>query len=253
MTMKKILKFIRVFIAAVLILPFFVFGIVGIIFYWFFTLLRMRKTADAVSHFFYYILCCWIMFFLGARIHVEGRENIPPKSEAVVYAPNHNSLIDVPLFYKVLGRFPAMMAKKELFKVPVMHGCLVSLKCIKIDRKGAHSIVEAIRSGCKTIESGHSIVIFPEGTRSKTGEIGPFKNGAFKIAERTGCPVVPVVIKNDRYLLESARSLGIVDVYIKFLPKVETANLGEEEKKNLTGMVEKEIRTEWSKLPAYKH
>ncbi len=250
--MRAILKFIRIFIAAVLIIPFFVFGIVGIIFYWFFTLLGMGKVADAVSHFFYYILCCWIVVFLGARVHVEGRENIPDKGEAVVYAPNHNSLIDVPLFYKELRRFPAMMAKKELFKVPVMHGCLVSLKCIKIDRKGAHSIVEAIRSGCKTIESGHSIVIFPEGTRSKTGEIGPFKNGAFKIAERTGCPVVPVVIKNDRYLLEGARSLGFVDVYIKFLPKVETENLTEDEKKNLTGVVENQIRTEWDRLPAYR-
>ena len=145
-----------------------------------------------------------------------------------------------------------MMAKKELFSVPVMHGCLVALGCIKIDRRGAHSIVEAIRTGCKKIEEGKSIVVFPEGTRSRTGEIGSFKNGAFKIAQRTGCAVVPVAIKNDRYLLESAHTLTPVDVYIKFLPRVETASLSDEEQKELGSVVEKQIREEWEKLPAYE-
>lgn len=249
--MGKICKFIRILISAVLIIPFFIFGIIGIIFYWFFTLLRMDKIGEKVSHFFYYILCWWIVIFLGARVHVEGRENIPSKEESVVYAPNHNSLIDVPLFYAVLGRFPAMMAKKELFVIPVIHGCLVSLKCIRIDRKGAHSIVEAVRNGCRTIESGHSLVVFPEGTRSRTGEIGTFKNGAFKIAQRTGSAVVPVAIRNDRYLLESAHTLTPVDVYIKFLPKVETASLSEDEQKELGSVVENLVRREWEKLPSY--
>ncbi len=249
--MSKILKVIRITIAAVLILPFFIFGILGTILYTFFSLLRMNRVAEAVSHFLYYLLCVWIMVFIGSKIHIEGRENIPPKDESVIYAPNHNSLMDVPFFYMALRRFPSMMAKKELFKVPVMHGCLMSLKCIKIDRKSAHSIVEAVRSGCRMVESGHSLVVFPEGTRSKTGEIGKFKNGAFKIAERTGCPIVPVVIKNDRFLLEGARSLGLVDIYIKFLPKIETKNLSAEEEKNLTERVEDIVREEWEKLPEY--
>ncbi len=249
--MHSILKFIRIFIAAVLIIPAFSLAVLGIVLYWVFTFLRMKKTAERVSKGLYYILCCWIVFFLGARVHVKGRENIPLPGESVVYAPNHNSLIDVPLFYAVLRRFPAMMAKKELYVVPVIHGCLVSLGCIKIDRKGAHSIVEAVRSGCRTIEEGHSLVVFPEGTRSRTGEIGTFKNGAFKIAERTGCPVVPVAIRNDRYLLESAHTLGLVDVYITFLPKIETKDLGEEERKNLSSIVENAVRREWETLPAY--
>lgn len=249
--MKKILKIIRITVAAVLVVPAFSLGFLGIILYWFFTLIRLKKVGEKVSHFLFYILCLWIMVFLGARIHIEGRENIPGKDESVIYAPNHNSLIDVPFFYFSLRRFPAMMAKKELFKIPLMHGLLVALGCIKIDRKGAHSIVEAIRSGCKTIESGRSLVVFPEGTRSKTGRIGTFKNGAFKIAERTMCPVVPVVIKNDRYLLEGASSLLPVDVYIKFLPKVETKDLDEEEKKELGAVVEMKVKEEWEKLPSY--
>ncbi len=249
--MKKVFKIIRITLEALLTIPAFSLSVVGIIFYWFFRLIGLKTCGEKVSHFFYYILCVWIMFFIGARVHVEGRENIPQKSESVIYAPNHNSLIDVPLFYASLKRFPAMMAKKELFKIPLMHALLVSLGCIKIDRKGAHSIVEAIRSGCKTIENGNSLVVFPEGTRSKTGRIGTFKNGAFKIAERTMCPIVPVVIKNDRYLLESASSLFRVDVYIKFLPQVETKDLSEEEQKELGAVVERKVKEEWEKLPGY--
>ncbi len=234
---------------AVLNIPSFILAFLAIIFYWFFRLLGMKKTSQRAAHFFCYLVCLWIMFSIGGKVHIEGRENLPQKSESVVYAPNHNSLIDVPLFYMALGHFPSMMAKKELFKVPLLHGLLVALSCVKIDRKGAHSIVEAVRTGTKMIESGHSIVIFPEGTRSKTGEIGTFKNGAFKIAERTGCAVVPVVIKNDRYLLESAHNLKRIDVWIRFLPPIETKALSEEEQKNLSPMVEALVKEEWAKLP----
>ncbi len=250
--MRKFLKITRIVVEAVLNIPSYIIALVAIILYWFFRLLRMKKTAEAVSHFCCALLCRWIMFSIGGRVHIEGKENLPPSGESVVYAPNHNSLIDVPLFYMALGHFPAMMAKKELFKVPLLHGLLISLRCIKIDRKGAHSIVEAVRTGSRMIEEGHSLVIFPEGTRSKSGEIGTFKNGAFKIAERTGCAVVPVVIKNDRYLLESAHNLKRIDVYIKFLPQVETSLLEEDEKKNLGAKVEMLVKDEWAKLPGEK-
>ena len=145
-----------------------------------------------------------------------------------------------------------MMAKAELFKFPLVHGMLLSLGCIKIGRKSAHGVVEAIRSSIKRIEEGGSLVIFPEGTRSKTGEIAPFKSGAFKVAERTGCRIVPVVIKNNRYLLESAGSFRIVPLYIKFLPPIDVSSLSDEEKKDLGPIVEKEIREEWEKFPSFK-
>ena len=250
--MRKFLKIMRIVIEAVLNIPSYIIALLAIIFYWFFRFLGMKKTSQRVAHFCCLIVCHWIMFSIGGKVHIEGKENLPPEGESVVYAPNHNSLIDVPLFYMALGHFPAMMAKKELFKVPLLHGLLIALSCIKIDRKGAHSIVEAVRTGSKMIEEGHSLVIFPEGTRSKTGEIGTFKNGAFKIAERTGCAVVPVVIKNDRYLLESAHNLKRIDVYIKFLPKIETSLLEEDEKKNLGAKTEMLVKESWAELPGEK-
>lgn len=250
--MKGFLKAFRIAVAFIFVWPIFFLAFIGLVFYYFFSILHLKKAAIVVSRAFYYSVCWWMLTFLGGSIHVEGRENIPPETEGVIYAPNHNSVCDIPLFYYALRRFPAMMAKAELFKVPLIHGLLLSLNCIKIGRRSAHGVVEAIRESEKRIKEGGSIVIFPEGTRSKTGKIAPFKSGAFKVAERTGCRIVPVVIKNDRYLLESAGSFRIVPLYIKILPPIDTSTLSEEDRKNLGPIVEKEVRSEWEKYPSFK-
>ena len=250
--MKSFLRLFRLIIAFVFVWPIFPMALLGLIFYCRLSLIHLKKAAICVSRTIYYFVCWWMLTFLGGSIHVEGRENIPEDDEGVIYAPNHNSICDVPLFYFGLKRFPGMMAKAELFKVPLVHGMLKSLNCIKIGRKSAHGVVEAIRESEKRIKEGGSLVIFPEGTRSKTGEIAAFKSGAFKVAERTGCRIVPVVIKNDRYLLENAGSFRIVPLYIKFLPPIETSTLTPEERKDLGPIVEKEVREEWGKYPSFK-
>lgn len=250
--MRSILRVFRLIVAFIFVWPIFPLAFIGLLFYCLFSILHMKKIALAVSRSFYFFVCWWMLIFLGGWIHVEGRENIPPENEGVIYAPNHNSICDVPLFYFALRRFPSMMAKAELFKVPLVHGLLLSLGCIKIGRKSAHGVVEAIRQSEERIKEGGSLVIFPEGTRSKTGEIAPFKSGAFKVAERTGCRIVPVVIKNDRYLLESAGSFRIVPLYIKILPPIDTKSLTPEERKDLGPIVEKEVREEWAKYPSFK-
>ena len=250
--MKSFLRLFRLIIAFVFVWPIFPMALIGLIFYCLLSLIHLKKAAICVSRTIYYFVCWWMLTFLGGSIHVDGRENIPEDDEGVIYAPNHNSICDVPLFYFGLKRFPGMMAKAELFKVPLVHGMLKSLNCIKIGRKSAHGVVEAIRESEKRIKEGGSLVIFPEGTRSKTGEIAAFKSGAFKVAERTGCRIVPVVIKNDRYLLENAGSSRIVPLYIKFLPPIGTSALTPEERKDLGPIVEKEVREEWGKYPSFK-
>ena len=247
--MKKILRILRLAFALIFVWPIFPMAFIGLFFYALFHFLHMEKVALAISRAIYYFVCWWMLVFLGGWIHVEGRENIPSKNEGVIFAPNHNSICDVPLFYYGARRFPSMMGKAELFKVPLIHGMLWSLKCIKIGRTSAHGVVEAIRESVKRIQKGGSLVIFPEGTRSKTGEIGHFKSGAFKVAERTGCKIVPVVLKNDRELLEGAGWFGIVHVYVKFLPPIDTSSLTPEERKDLGPIVEKEVKAEWEKLP----
>ena len=247
--MKKFLTILRLMLAIVFVWPIFPLATLGLILYAVFHVIGLEKVALILSRSVYYLVCWWMLVFLGGWIHVEGRENLPPEDEGVVYAPNHNSICDVPLFYFGARRFPAMMGKAELFKVPLVHGMLWSLKCIKIGRTSAHGVVEAIRDSVRRIQEGGSLVIFPEGTRSKNGKVGRFKSGAFKVAERTGCRIVPVVLKNDRALLESAGWFGIVHIYVKFLPPIDISSLTPEEKKDLGPIVEKEVKEEWDKLP----
>lgn len=250
--MRSVIKIIRQLIAIVLICPVLLLAIFGLVFYYFFSLLHMKRVALLLSHSIYYFLCFWILLFSGSIVHIEGRENIPNKNINVIYTPNHNSIMDIPLLYFALRRFPSMMAKKELFYIPLLHGVLASLSCIKIKRNSAHGVVEAIQKGSEHIAKKGSLVIFPEGTRSKSGKIGTFKKGAFKIAEKHSCPIVPVVIKNDRELWEGANRFGFVHVYIKFLPLLETKNMADEEKKVLAEDVEELVKKEFSTLPSSK-
>lgn len=242
----KILRLIFTIIIVIPIVPITLFGILA---YYFCKLFHIKAECNPVTSFCYYLTCWWLKVASFCRLHIEGRENIPQKNEAVIYAPNHNSFFDVPFFYLAIKRFIPMMAKKELYKVPIVHGGLVSMGCIPIARGSMRGVLESVHKGIEYVENGKSLVIFPEGTRSKTGRIGTFKDGAFKIAERTHCRVVPIVIKNDRYLMENAFRLGIVDVYIKILPPIEVEGMDHEEVKQIASLVQNEVEKEWEKYP----
>lgn len=248
---KNMKKFLRFFLSIIFIIPAPFICITGSFFYLFFSLFFLERTGKYVSHFFYALTSWWLIFFFGGHVHVEGRENLPKRGEAVLYTPNHNSFADIPLFFKALHRFPPMMAKKEMYYIPAVHSALLCLGCIKIDRSSPRGVVQSIIEGEKKIKNGESVVVFPEGTRSKTGEVGEFKNGAFKIAERTGCRIIPVVLKNDRYLMENSRYFGIVQIYVKFLPPINTNELSTEERKNLHKIVEEEVKREFNLLPSW--
>ena len=96
------------------------------------------------------------------------------------------------------------------------------------------------------------MAIYPEGTRSRNGEIAEFKAGALKMATKAKAVIVPVAIQNTRVLLEDAFTFRRIPVYVSILPPIDTSLLGEEEIKNICATVEDGIRAEYSKLPAYK-
>ena len=96
--MKSFLRLFRLIIAFVFVWPIFPMALLGLIFYCLLSLIHLKKAAICVSRTIYYFVCWWMLTFLGGSIHVEGRENIPEDDEGVIYAPNHNSICDVPLF-----------------------------------------------------------------------------------------------------------------------------------------------------------
>lgn len=249
--MKSIIKFIRIFIAIIFIIPVLaVFGLVALFFGLIFRALRLRTLGDVVPKAILQPVVWWIMFFLGTKVKVIGKENLPKRGEKYCITPNHCSILDIPtIFYT--GRWPGAVAKKEAFKIPLINALMWIIHCVKLDRKSAKAAIKAIQDSVDNVQKGIPMMIFPEGTRSKNGAIAEFKAGSFKIATRAKCLVVPVAIKNTRQAFEDAHYLGIVPIYIEILPPIDTANMTVDELHELPMRVETMVKEAYDKLPSF--
>ncbi len=169
----------------------------------------------------------------GANIMVHGTEHLP-HDEPVVFMSNHQGNFDVAIFMGMIDVPKGYVSKAEIEKLPIIRTWMRYMHCVFMDRSTLRSSAAAIIEGVKTIKAGHSLVIFPEGTRSRCSTMGEFKGGSFKLATKSGVPIVPVTIDGSYKLMEGnngkVRS-GVVHVTIH--PAVETKNLSKEEQVEL--------------------
>lgn len=142
-----------------------------------------------------------ILFLSGVKVKVIGLENVP-KDEAVLYIANHRSYFDVPIAYSSLPTLTSFMAKKEIAKIPFLRTWMGFLQCLFLDRDNIKEGLKTILKGIDLIKDGYSVFISPEGTRNHGEEMLPFKEGSFKIAEKTGCAIIPVSINNADAIFE---------------------------------------------------
>lgn len=144
-----------------------------------------------------------ILLLAGVDVTVIGEEHIP--DEPVLYIGNHRSFFDVPITYSRCRRLTGFVSKKELEKVPLLSNWMRFLYCLFLDRDNVRSGLKTILTAIEQVKNGISIFIFPEGTRNKGEELSvlPFHDGSFKIAEKTGCPVIPVSINNSVQIFEA--------------------------------------------------
>ena len=164
----------------------------------FFTLLlypfdKQRKMAHAQCYWWSDILLYSNPYW---KMTVSGLENIDKKKTYVMVA-NHQSLIDIIVLYQIRLQFK-WVAKESLFKIPVLGWCMSLAKHIKLERGDFSSIKKVYREAAQWLRQGMSVLFFPEGTRSETGEMGEFQNGAFKLAIKEKRPVLPVFIGGTR-------------------------------------------------------
>jgi len=140
-----------------------------------------------------------LLFLAGARLSVEGLENIDPTCQYMVVA-NHQSNLDIMACFSELPLQIRFIAKKEVFKIPVLAAAMRSVGIISLDRQstGPTAMRELNRKAAEVVKRGHSLIAYPEGTRSTTKELLPFKKGAFVIAAATGIPILPVTIQGAR-------------------------------------------------------
>ncbi len=146
-----------------------------------------------VQHWFARIWSRMILKTGLVALHVEGLENIDP-SRPVVYAANHLSALDIPVLYAgIPGQF-RIMAKRELFRYPVLGWHLKRSGQIPIVYGDAHASLRSLNKASESLRHGLPVMVFPEGGRSETGQLQPFLGGAFLVAIRTKTPVVPIAI-----------------------------------------------------------
>ncbi|MDY6226994.1 MAG: lysophospholipid acyltransferase family protein [Clostridium sp.] len=184
----------------------------------------------------------------GVKVTVHGVENIP-KDKNVLYIGNHQGNFDIPIYMSEIPGLKGFVSKIEVKKIPGVRTWMEYMYCVFMDRGSLRKSSEAIIEGIKILKKGHSLVIFPEGTRSKGDNMGEFKAGSFKLATKSKVPIVPVTMSGSYKIMENNKKKWMVkpthvDLYIH--PAIETANLNKEEQDALITNVYEIIK---SKLP----
>ncbi|MCR5732623.1 MAG: 1-acyl-sn-glycerol-3-phosphate acyltransferase [Sphaerochaetaceae bacterium] len=244
------MKILRVILAAVIVLPLMTVSVLLTPILYLFKKMKLDKLYDVILYFGIRIFAHMVIFLIGGRLHVKGKEQLDLKNKCYCYFANHQGIMDIVAMLYPFGIRTGFIGKKEIKKVPVVNAFFIGLGSVFLDRKNPRESIKAILKGSEYLKNGHSMSIYPEGTRSKDGKIHEFKAGSFKMATRVGATVVPVCIKGTRKLFEDAKDLKIHDIYLSYLKPIETKGMSEEELKALPSVVENAIRAEYDSLPA---
>lgn len=186
------------------------------------------------------------MFLSGITCTVDGAENIQHE-RAAVYAVNHASNVEPPILFDALHElFPRLriVYKAELRRLPVLVQAFDLAGFVPLQRGNPEQSLPAIEGAAEALRAGNSFLIFPEGTRSRTGELLPFKKGGFVMAIKGQAPVVPVAIAGARLAMrKGSLVINPVHVRVKLGAPVETAGLTLEDRDSLTATVRQRIQT----------
>jgi|GEM_PF-358189 len=160
------------------------------------------------------------------RLHLEGTKQIDRKRSYVIIC-NHTSMADIICVYNLNLQFK-WIAKESLFQVPFLGWSMTLAKYIPLERGKTGSIRKSYEKAKWWLSQNMSVLIFPEGTRSKDGSLGDFKNGAFKLAIECQKPILPVVLRGNEKVIAKGKSTisGRTETFLKVLPPVETLGLG---------------------------
>lgn len=129
----------------------------------------------------------------GVKVEVKGRENIDP-AQPYLFMANHVSNIDPPLLVPQLERQITVLAKIELFRIPIFGTAMRLGGFVPVDRRNREAAIESVREAVRGLQAGRSMLVYPEGTRSPDGKLLPFKKGPFHLAMDAGIPILPITM-----------------------------------------------------------
>jgi 1-acyl-sn-glycerol-3-phosphate acyltransferase len=180
------------------------------------------------------------LFLSGVKLRVRGAEHIQ-RHRAAVYAVNHSSNVEPPIVFEALHPiFPRLrvLYKAELRKLPILVRAWDLAGFVPLERGNRDQSLPAIDRASEALREGHSFLIFPEGTRSHTGRLLPFKKGGFIMAIKGRAPIVPVAITGAREAMRKGSFvIQPVTVTVRFGEPVETAGMTLDDRDRLSAAV----------------
>ena len=202
-----------------------------------FNRIKNRKSIKEAEDYLFIVATNWANFVLkaaGLNLTVSGRENIP--EGACLFVGNHQSDFDIPVILANMKGITGVVAKKSMIKIPIMSYWMKQIHCVFMDRENPRQALKDIAEGVEYLKNGYSMLIFPEGTRSRSNTMGEFKKGSMRLAIKAGVPIVPVTIFDTYTALEgnngkikkaNAKLIFDKPIYLDGMSKEEKANISD--------------------------
>ena len=179
----------------------------------------------------------------GIKYRVAGGEHVP-RDRAAVFCANHQSNVDPPVLFDAIHPYMHILYKAEIDAIPILARAFRFGGFLPVDRRNREAALRSIEAGAQSIRSGNSFLIFPEGTRSRTADLLPFKKGGFIMAIKARAPIVPVAVQGGRDAMKKGSAfIRPVRVSVRVGEPIETAGLALDDRDELIEETRRRIET----------
>ena len=203
--------------------------------------INLRKMDHAKNYRMAQVMCKGILKIMGARVDIQGKENLKVNGTSV-YMGTHKSYLDIVIMIMLIDEPLIFIGKAEVDHIPFIRSWFKAIGGLPMKREDIRQSFKVILEAIGKLEAGYSVAIFPEGTRTIGTQMGEFKAGSFKLATKANVPIIPIAMQNTFKLLEEKRRIKPADIYVNIGKAIDVPNMTIEDKKNISRDTEDYIR-----------